>query len=111
MPDSIIEDTATTPAISTQDESLENQSLQNANEVLNRLISAVKRQVIGRDDVIELAVIALIADGHVLLGGGAAMGHAPLRHYGDADRLPRGGLFGAPHAGAAGGYERRVFRR
>ncbi len=67
MPDSIIEDTATTPAISTQDESLENQSLQNANEVLNRLISAVKRQVIGRDDVIELAVIALIADGHVLL--------------------------------------------
>lgn len=35
--------------------------------VLNKLISAVKAQVLGRDDVIELAIIALIADGHVLL--------------------------------------------
>ena len=35
--------------------------------VLNKLIGAVKQQVLGRDDVIELAVIALIADGHVLL--------------------------------------------
>lgn len=35
--------------------------------VLNRLSAAVKSQVLGRDDVIELSIIALIADGHVLL--------------------------------------------
>lgn len=42
-------------------------ALTSAMEVLNRLRSAVKTQVLGRDDVIELAIIALIADGHVLL--------------------------------------------
>ena len=36
-------------------------------EVLQTLIGTVKEQVLGRDDVIELAVIALAADGHVLL--------------------------------------------
>lgn len=36
-------------------------------KTLQTLMSAVKQQVLGRDDVIELAVIALIADGHVLL--------------------------------------------
>lgn len=41
--------------------------LQQALSVLHRLSDAVKRQVIGRDDVIELVIIALIADGHVLL--------------------------------------------
>lgn len=35
--------------------------------VLQTLINRVKRQVLGREDVIELAVIALIADGHILL--------------------------------------------
>ncbi len=35
--------------------------------VLNTLRNAVKAQVLGRDDVIELAIIALLADGHVLL--------------------------------------------
>ena len=79
MPDSVIEESAaesitepaTEPATTTealaQLEPSAAQTLQSANEVLNRLISAVKSQVIGRDDVIELAVIALIADGHVLL--------------------------------------------
>jgi MoxR-like ATPase len=43
------------------------QSLQNAVAVLDRLSKAVRNQVVGRDDVIELAIIALIADGHVLL--------------------------------------------
>ncbi len=42
-------------------------SLATSSAVLNQLISAVKAQVLGRDDVIELAIIALIADGHVLL--------------------------------------------
>lgn len=38
-----------------------------ATQTLKRLASAVKAQVLGRDDVIEMAIIALIADGHVLL--------------------------------------------
>lgn len=42
-------------------------SMVQAIAVLNKLISAVKQQVLGRDDVIELAIIALLADGHVLL--------------------------------------------
>ncbi len=35
--------------------------------VLNKLQANVRRQVLGRNDVIELAIIALVADGHVLL--------------------------------------------
>jgi MoxR-like ATPase len=42
-------------------------ALTSAMEVLNQLHSAVKAQVLGRDEVIELAIIALLADGHVLL--------------------------------------------
>ena len=41
--------------------------LQDSVDVLHRLSRAVAGQVLGRDDVIELAVIALVADGHVLL--------------------------------------------
>lgn len=41
--------------------------LDSAVAVLNRLMNAVKQHVLGRDDVIELTIIALIADGHVLL--------------------------------------------
>lgn len=36
-------------------------------EVLRKLQNNVRLQVLGRDDVIELAIIALVADGHVLL--------------------------------------------
>ncbi|MDX1491893.1 MAG: AAA family ATPase [Pseudohongiellaceae bacterium] len=43
------------------------QSLQNAISVLHRLRAAIKDQVIGRDNIIELVIIALMADGHVLL--------------------------------------------
>ena len=42
-------------------------SLADAIGVLQRLRDLVRTQVIGRDDVIELVIIALIADGHVLL--------------------------------------------
>ncbi len=42
-------------------------SLADAIAVLQRLRDVVRGQVIGRDDVIELVIIALIADGHVLL--------------------------------------------
>ena len=41
--------------------------LADAIDVLHRLRDAVRAQVIGRDEVIELVIIALIADGHVLL--------------------------------------------
>ncbi len=42
-------------------------ALNAASRVLQRLTQAVRAQVIGRDDVIDLTVIALMADGHVLL--------------------------------------------
>lgn len=42
-------------------------ALTDASNVLQRLAGAVRAQVIGRDDVIDLTVIALMADGHVLL--------------------------------------------
>ena len=45
----------------------QSQRLRLAVGVLQRLAQAVRQQVLGRDDVIELAIIALIADGHVLL--------------------------------------------
>lgn len=53
---------AESPAIESSDN-----GLAEAITVLNTLSSAVRAQVLGRDDVIELALIALIADGHVLL--------------------------------------------
>ncbi|MEX1197624.1 MAG: AAA family ATPase [Pseudohongiellaceae bacterium] len=42
-------------------------ALAEASEVLGRLRDSVKAQVLGRDDVIDLVIIALMADGHVLL--------------------------------------------
>ena len=42
-------------------------SLASAVLVLETLKKIVQRQVLGRDEVIELAIIALIADGHILL--------------------------------------------
>ena len=41
--------------------------LAEARSVLERLRARVRHQVIGRDDVIDLVLIALVADGHVLL--------------------------------------------
>ncbi len=42
-------------------------ALTEAAGVLKTLMDTVRQQVLGRDDVIELAIIALIADGHILL--------------------------------------------
>ncbi len=74
---------------------IENHSnLGEATSVLSTLSSTVKAQVLGRDDVIELALIALVADGHVLLedfpGSGKttlakALGEAILAHDEQAD--------------------------
>ncbi|NKB34104.1 MAG: AAA domain-containing protein [Pseudomonadales bacterium] len=41
--------------------------LAEALKVLTALQNTVNKQVLGRDDVIELAIIALVADGHILL--------------------------------------------
>lgn len=41
--------------------------LSNSVAVLTTLMDTVQQQVLGRDDVIELAIIALVADGHILL--------------------------------------------
>lgn len=65
-PDSITEVTEPMPASDTEETS-SNTKIDAAIEVLNRLSAAVKQQVLGRDDVIELTLIALVADGHVLL--------------------------------------------
>lgn len=46
---------------------VESSRLSESINVLNTLMTTVKQQVLGRDDVIELAIIALVADGHVLL--------------------------------------------
>ena len=53
--------------LSDTEEASSNTQIEAAIEVLNRLSAAVKQQVLGRDDVIELTLIALVADGHVLL--------------------------------------------
>ncbi len=45
----------------------QSEPLRKAVGVLARLTQAVQQQVLGRDDVIELVIIALVADGHVLL--------------------------------------------
>ncbi|MEM9491552.1 MAG: hypothetical protein AAGC55_20575, partial [Myxococcota bacterium] len=36
-------------------------------DVLSRLRDRVRAQVIGRDEVVDLVLVALLADGHVLL--------------------------------------------
>lgn len=57
-----------TPEITTEDKSpAANDALAEATQVLRTLKETVSQQVLGRDNVIELAIIALIADGHVLL--------------------------------------------
>ena len=65
-PDSITEVTEPIPASDTEDANTPS-PITAAIDVLNRLTTAVKQQVLGRDDVIELTLIALVADGHVLL--------------------------------------------
>lgn len=65
-PDSITEVTEPIAARDTEEVSSTSQ-IDTAVDVLNRLSAAVKQQVLGRDDVIELTLIALVADGHVLL--------------------------------------------
>ncbi len=57
------------PPVAAPNGSLSEQAaaLQSASSVIKRLVEAVRRKVLGRDEIIELCVIALLADGHVLL--------------------------------------------
>lgn len=43
------------------------QALANAQECIRRLQARLRAQVLGRDEVIDLVLVALLADGHVLL--------------------------------------------
>lgn len=66
--------------------------LADASAVLQRLRDVVRRRVIGRDDVIELVIIALIADGHVLLEDFPGSGKTTLaKALGDAIGATGGG--------------------
>ena len=65
-PDSITEVAEPMPASDTEETSSDTR-IDAAVGVLSKLSAAVKQQVLGRDDVIELTLIALVADGHVLL--------------------------------------------
>lgn len=84
--------TKQSPVKSVSDESKLNQAV----TTLQTLSRCVQKQVIGRDEVIELAIIALIADGHVLLedfpGSGKttlakALGEAIVGQGTDADEF------------------------
>jgi MoxR-like ATPase len=71
-------------------------TLANAREVASRLGARLRAAIRGRDDVIELVLIALLADGHVLLEDYPGSGKTTLaRALGNA--LERGG-----DAGVAG---------
>lgn len=64
--------------------------LSNAVAVLTTLMDTVKQQVLGRDDVIELAIIALVADGHILLEDFPGSGKTTLaKALGEAITDPR----------------------
>ena len=65
-----------------------------ARDVLGRIRARVQHQVIGRDDVIDLVLIALVADGHVLLEDFPGSGKTTLaKALGGAIRAPEeGGL-------------------
>ncbi len=65
--DSIAEVTEISPATDSEESGGVQSELSNSVAVLKTLMDTVRQQVLGRDEVIELVIIALIADGHVLL--------------------------------------------
>jgi MoxR-like ATPase len=59
-------------------------------DVLKTLMDTVQQQVLGRDDVIELTIIALVADGHILLEDFPGSGKTTLaKALGEAITDPR----------------------
>ena len=65
--DSIAEVSEISSTTDSNDPDLVNTELKKSVAVLETLMGAVKQQVLGRNEVIELVIIALISDGHVLL--------------------------------------------
>ena len=65
--DSTVELTEVSKLDSDENSSIGHSGLAKSVAVLKTLIKTVKQQVLGRENVIELAIIALIADGHILL--------------------------------------------
>jgi len=75
-------DSNNSPAVETQ--------LSKSVDVLKTLMDTVKQQVLGRDDVIELVIIALVADGHILLEDFPGSGKTTLaKALGEAITDPR----------------------
>ncbi|MGD8862509.1 MAG: AAA family ATPase [Myxococcales bacterium] len=67
-------------------------SLQSAREAITRIERRARAVVVGRDDVIELTLIALLADGHVLLEDYPGSGKTTLaRCLGDSLETTTGG--------------------
>ena len=65
--DSTVELTEVSKLDSDENSPIAHSDLAKSVAVLKTLIQTVKQQVLGRENVIELAIIALIADGHILL--------------------------------------------
>ena len=70
--------------------------LEGAESVLARLRARLRAQIIGRDDVIDLVIIALLADGHVLLEDYPGSGKTTLaKALGDAIEDDPNGAYAA----------------
>ncbi|MCP4656729.1 MAG: AAA domain-containing protein [bacterium] len=61
----IDQEQTTTPETAAQDDAIA--TLEQAIQIMEALRARVKAQVLGRDEVIDLVLVALLADGHVLL--------------------------------------------
>jgi MoxR-like ATPase len=73
-------------------ERLKKPDLAAAREAIERLTRRARSVIVGRDDVIELTLIALLADGHVLLEDYPGSGKTTLaRCLGDSLESPAGG--------------------
>ncbi len=71
------------------------ESLVKANEIVRRIRERLRRAVLGRDEVIDLVLVALFADGHVLLEDYPGSGKTTLAkalggsiHDGEKDYFP-----------------------
>ena len=94
--DSTVELTEVSKLDSDENSPIAHSDLAKSVAVLKTLIQTVKQQVLGRENVIELAIIALIADGHILLedypGSGKttlakALGEAIINGYNNEESI------------------------
>ena len=50
---------------------MKSDSIKNARETANRLVTNIKKVIVGNDDAIYMVVAALLCKGHVLIEGGS----------------------------------------